>query len=231
MISVFRHVKPFSLITLVGSILISYGYLKSTGISDPATMFQTVFGGKPLNEILLKSLFVMIVLLLQVTLIDYIAFYVDNSDNLLVRYGNKNAWLKALLKGALMITAAFVILFYLIALLFDIVSNDFKGFQTINMNTVEVIARVYLFCVIIAFAQVYLLLKFTKANTFMIMVSILIFLALTNHYQDAFFYILPRSSSPMTTILHVLESIVLVIVLVVLIQRNMITKELSFHED
>src|SRR4030095_708216 len=162
MISVFRHINPLFLITLLVSILISFSFLKSTGISDVTTMIQTMFGGKPLNGILLKSLFVMIVSILQFTLIDYITFYIDNSETLFVRYGNKNDWLKALLKGILIITAAFVVFFYLIASLFDIISSNFTGIQTINMNTVEVIARVYLFCIIAVFAQIYLLLKFTK---------------------------------------------------------------------
>ncbi|CAM3124244.1 hypothetical protein PASE110613_17630 [Paenibacillus sediminis] len=231
MISVFKHVKPFFLIILLGSILASYSYLKSIGISDLTTMYQTIFGGKPLNGVLLKSLFVMIFSLLQYTLIDYIVFYIDNSDNLSIRYGNKNDWLKALLKGALIITAAFVILFYLIGLLFNIVSGNFDVFQTINMNTVGVIARVYLFCTIAVFAQIYLLLKFTKTSTFMIMGGISIFLAMTNHYQALAFYILPRSSSPMITLLNVVESIVLAIALIALIQRRILKKELSSYEN
>ncbi|BBI33865.1 hypothetical protein [Cohnella abietis] len=231
MIGVFRYINPFFLLTFLGSIIVGYRYLNSTGITDPTIIYQTLFGGKPLHAILLQSLFVMMLTLLQYTLIDYIVYYIDNSEHLSVRYGNKAKWLKAFLKGALIITAAFVILFYLIGLLFYIVSSDFKVAQTINMNTVGVIARVYLFCIIAVFAQIYLLMKFTKSSAFMIMGGISILLAMTNHYQDSAFYILPRSSSPIITLLDVLVSIVLAIVLVALIQRRSLKKELSSHEN
>lgn len=44
------------------------------GINDLTTMFQTIFGGKPLNGIMLKGLFIMIFSLLQYINIDYIVF-------------------------------------------------------------------------------------------------------------------------------------------------------------
>ena len=141
MIGVFRYINPFFLLTLLGSIVVGYLYLSSTGINDPTIIYQTLFGGKPLHAILLQSLFVMMFTLLQYTLIDYIVYYIDNSDHLSVRYGDKANWLKALLTGALIITATFVVLFYVIGLLFCIISSDFKATQAINVHTIGVIAH------------------------------------------------------------------------------------------
>lgn len=230
MIGVFKSIKPSFLTILMGT-LISYGYLRMKGSSDLTTMFQTIFGGKPLNELMLKGLFVMICLLLQYINIHYIVFYIDNSDSLAVRYGSKNSWLKALLKGIFIITAAYVILFYFVWLLLDTALSSSKVYQTLNINTIVVIGRIYLFCIITILVQICLLLKLTKTSTYMIMGGISIFLAMTSHYQGAFFFILPQVSSPSITLLNVIANIVFALLLVVLIKRINRKKELPSYEN
>lgn len=230
MISVFKNIKP-SFFTILICILICYGYLKMMGGSDLTTMFHTIFGGKPLNGVMLKGLFVMVFALLQYTHIDYIVFYIDNADSLSVRYGSKNDWLKALLKGTLIITAVFVIMFYFVWLLLEFALNSSKVLQALNINTIVVIGRIYLFCIITILIQICLLLKLTKTSTYMIMGGISIFLAMTSHYQGAFFNILPQLSSPLITLLNIIVNIIFALVLVVLIGRINRKKELSSYED
>lgn len=231
MIGAIRHVNPFFLITLFGGIAVGCLYLKSTGIHDPAVMFQTLFGGRALHTFLLQGLFVMTAVLLQFALVDYLVFSIDNSDYLFVRYGNRTLWFKSLITGALILTAAFVVLVYAIGLLFCLAATDFKISQALNMHTAVVLARVYLFCALAGLAQIYLLLKYTKASVFAIVSGIAIFLVLTSRYQDMFVSILPRSRSPWMTWLDVLITIVLAIVLVILIQRRSLNRELSDHEN
>lgn len=231
MMGVLKSIKPLSIAILLGSILISYGYLKIMDIGDLTTMYQTIFGGKPLNGIMLKSLFIMVFLLLQYIQIDYIAFYIDNTDSLFVRYGSKGNWLKALLKGTAIITAVFVILFYFIWLLLDIVLGHSDVIQSINMATIGVIARIYLFCTIVVLVQIYLLLKLSKSNTFMFMGGISIVLAMTSHYQDSAVSILPQSSSSSITFLNAVGNILFALILAVLIKKISFKKELSFYES
>lgn len=230
MIGVFKNIKPSFFPILMG-ILISYGYLKMMGINDLTTMFQTIFGGEPLNGIMLKGLFIMIFSLLQYINIDYIIFYIDNSDSLSVRYGSKNTWLKALLKGILIITAVFVILIYLVWLLLDVALSSSKVLQSLNINIIVVIGRIYLFCIITILVQICLLLMLTKTSTYMIMGGISIFLAMTSHYKGAFLNILPQFSSPSITLLNVIVNIVFALMLVVLIKRINRKKELSSYEN
>lgn len=230
MIGVFKYIKPFFLIALIICFSISYLYLKNTGVSDLITMIQTMFGGKPLYGIMLKSLFIMIISLLQYTLIDYIAFYIDNAESLFIRYGNKIAWLKALLKGALMLTALFVFLLFAIALILNIFSSYFNNVQFINMNTIEILVKVYLFCTIAVFTNIYLLLKFTKTSTFMIMSGISIIIAITNYHQVPL-SILPLSSSPIISLINMFFCLFIIVILVILIKNNIVKKELSSHEN
>lgn len=231
MMGVFKNIKPVFLVILIGCILICYGYLRIIGISDLTTMYQTVFGGKPLDSLMLKSLFIMIFLLLQYIHIDYITFFIDNIDHLSIRYGSKNNWLKALLTGALIITIVFVTIVYLLWLILDIFFGKTSLDQILSLNTIMVIGRIYLFCVIAVLAQIYLLLKSNKTTTFMTMGVVSIFLALTSHYQFSALYVLPQFSSSSITLLNVIGNIVLVTVLVALIKSTNLKKELSSNED
>ncbi|MFC6651981.1 hypothetical protein [Paenibacillus rhizoplanae] len=218
--NVFRLIRPSSLVILLIASMVSYYYLKSTGISDLTSMYQTIFGGKPLNGPLLKGLFVMMLSLLQYTLIDYIVYYIDGFEYLSIRYGNKNKWLKDLLKGVFIYTATFVILFYLFGLLFDFIYNNFMFVQTEIIILVGVVLRIFLFCIVIVLLQIFLLLMYTKTSVFIISGGISILLAMTSHYEGSVLYILPRSSSPLNLLFDVLKSIVLAIVLITLIQKK-----------
>jgi len=229
-IKVFKNIKPSFLTILIG-ILISYGYLKMMDSSDLTTMLQTIFGGKPLNGLMLKGLFIMMFSLLQYMNIDYIVFYIDNSDSLSVRYGGKNNWLKALIKGILVISAAFVILLYFVWLLLDIALSYSEVHQALNINIIVVIGRIYLFCIVTILIQICLLLMLTKTSTYMIMGGISFFLAMTSHYQGAFFNILPQFSSPSITLLNVIVNIVFALILVVTIKRINRKKELPSYEN
>lgn len=230
MIEVFKSIRPISFIILLGSILISYVFLKTSGMSDLTTMYQTIFGGRPLSSPILKGLFIMLISLLQYVCIDYIVFYVDNSDTLSIRYGSKNNWLKALLKGTSALILVFLIFFYLMWLFLDIIWGDSKITQSINIDTVGVLARIYLFCTIVVLVQIYLLLKLSKASTFMIMGGISVLLAMTSHYQDFAFHILPQIN-PTIALINIIGNIALALVLLVIIQRKNIKKELPSHED
>ncbi|KHL91326.1 hypothetical protein QW71_35265 [Paenibacillus sp. IHB B 3415] len=231
MINMFKVIRPSLFVIIPICTLVSYCYLKSTGTSDLKTMYQTIFGGIPLKDPLLKGLFIMILSLLQYTLIDYIEYYIDSSEYFFIRYKNKSKWLEALLKGAFIITATFVIMFYLLGLIFDFIYNNFSFIQTVNIITVGVVLRVFLFCMIIVLLQIFLLLKYTKTTTFMILGGISILLAITSYYRGTLFYILPRSSSPLNVLFDVLKSIVLSIVLITLIQRINHKRELIMHEN
>lgn len=231
MIGVIRHTNPLFPIILLIATVAGCLYLSRSGIHDPAAIFQTLFGGKPLQNFLLQSLFVMTFIVLQLALTDHLVYCIDNFDYLSVRYGNQSEWLKALITGALILTAAFVVLVYVIGLLFCLVTMEIKITQAINLHAVGVIARVYLFCAIAALTQICLLMKYTKSSVFTIMSGIAIFLALTNRFQDSVFYILPRSGSTMTVGLDVLKSIVLAIALIALIQRTILKRELPPHEN
>lgn len=231
MIEVFKSIRPVSLIILLASILISYVFLKTSGMSDLTTMYQTMFGGKPLNSPILKGLFVMLMSLLQYVCIDYIGFYIDNSDTLSIRYGSKNNWLKALLKGASALIAAFLILFYSTWLLLDIAWGNSEIAQSININTVGVLVRIYLFCTIVVLVEIYLLLKLSKTSTFMIMGGISVLLAMTSHYQDSAFHILPQFNNPTIALINIIGNIAIALGLLVIIQRKNIKKELPPHED
>lgn len=230
MIEVFKNIKSYFFLILSG-ILISYGYLKIMGGHDLITMFQTIFGGQPLNGLMLKGLFIMIFSLLQYINIDFIVFYIDNSDSLYVRYGSKNAWLRALLKGTLINTGVFVILFYIVWLILDIAFGSFEMLQTLNISTIVVIGRIYLFCIIIILIQICLLLKLTKTSTYMIMGAILIFLAMTSHYQVSFYSILPQFSSSSIILFNIIANIIFALMLVVLIKRINRKKELPSYEN
>lgn len=231
MIGVFKSIRPISFIILLVSILISYVFLKTSGMSDLTTMYQTIFGGRPLSSSILKGLFVMLISLLQYVCIDYIAFYIDNSDTLSIRYGSKNNWLKALLKGISVLIAVFLIMFYLLWLLLDIVWGDSKIAQSINIDTFGVLARIFLFCAIMVLIQIYLLLKLSKSSTFMVMGGISVLLSMTSHYQDSVIHILPQINNPTITLINTVGNIFLALVLLVIIQRKYIKKELPSHED
>lgn len=231
MIEALKSVRPMAYVILLGSILISYVFLKASGMNDLLTMVQTIFGGKPLSSPMLQGLFVMLIFLLQYVCIDYIVFYIDNSDTLSIRYGSKNNWLKALLKGTSALLFAFLLLFYFVWLFLDSIWGDSKITQSMNLDTVGVLARIYLFCLIVVFAQIYLLLRQSKAGTFMIMGGISVLLAMTSHYQNFAFHILPQMNHPTMTLTNVIGNLTLALVLLIMIQRKSTKKELSFHED
>ncbi len=230
MIQVFKNMRVYFIVVLAG-IIISYAYLRIMDFSDLATMFQTIFGGRPLDTLMLKGLFFMTLSLLQYVNTDYIIFYIDNSDSLSVRYGSRNNWLKALLKGSLMVTSGFVLFIYFIWFLLDIVFNSAKVIQTISIDTLEMIGRIYLFCVIIVLIQICLLMKTMKSNTYMIMSGILIVLAMTSHYHGFIFSILPQFSNPSTTSLNIIANIVIVLLLIVVIWMLNNKKELVSNEN
>ncbi|WP_059041944.1 hypothetical protein [Paenibacillus rubinfantis] len=231
MTEVFKSVRPIAYVILLASILISYIFLKASGMNDPLTMYQTIFGGKPLSSPMLQSLFVMLIFLIQYVCIDYIVFYIDNSDTLSIRYGSKNNWLKALLKGTSALLSVFLILFYIVWVFLDLIWGSSKVIQSINLDTVGVLARIYLFCLIVVLAQIYLLLKQSKAGTFIIMGGISVLLAMTSHYQNFAFHILPQINHPTMTFMNVIANLSVILVLLVMIQRKSTKKELSFHED
>lgn len=226
---VFMNMRAYFIVVLTGMI-ISYAYLRMMDVGNLATMYQTIFGGRPLNNTMLKGLFIMTLFLLQYVNSDYIIFYIDNSDSLSVRYGSRNNWLKALLKGFFMITAGFVLFMYFVWLLLDIVSNSAQGIQTIGIDTLGMIGRIYLFCTIIVLVQICLLMKTTKSNTYLIMCGISIVLAVTSHYR-LFFNILPQFSSSSNISLNIIVNIVIFLLLMIMISRINHKKELLPNEN
>ncbi|WP_281883662.1 hypothetical protein [Paenibacillus sp. YYML68] len=229
--AVLKSMTPSVFIILIG-IIIAYGYLRMNGNnSDFVTMFQIIFGGKPLYGVKLKALFIMVIAWLQYINIHYISFYIDNSDSLSVRYGSKDNWLKALIKGIFIITAVFVMMFYTVWLLLDFCFGASTMVQVFNMHALVVIGRIYLFCIILILIFVCLLLKLTKTSTYMIMGGIAIFLAMTSHHRGGLIFILPQFSNPTSTLLNVILNILFAFKLVVLITRINRKKELSSYED
>lgn len=220
---VFMNMRAYFIVVLAGMI-ISYVYLRIMDVGNLATMYQTIFGGKPLNNTMLKGLFMMTLFLLQFVNSDYIIFFNDNSDSLSVRYGSRNNWLKALLKGSFIITLIFVLFMYFVWLLLDTVFNSPQDIQTIGIDTLGMIGRIYLFCTIIVLVQIFLLMKTTKSNTYLIMCGISIVLAMTSHYR---MNILPSS----VTSLNIIVSVVIVLVLIVIIWRINCKKELLPNEN
>ncbi|MGN8768822.1 hypothetical protein ACTNDP_01525 [Paenibacillus barengoltzii] len=231
MIEALKSVRPMAYVILLGSTLISYLFLKASGLNDPLTMVLTIFGGKPLSSPMLQGLFVMLIFLLQYVCIDYIVFYIDNSEPLSIRYGSKNNWLKALLKGTSALLYVFLVLLYFVWVLLDSIWGDAKITESISLVTVGVLARIYLFCLIVVIAQIYLLLRQSKAGTFMIMGGISVLLAITSHDQNLAFHILPQMNHSTLTFTNVIGNLALALVLLVMIQRKSAKKELSFHED
>lgn len=55
MIEALKSVRPMAYVILLGSILISYVFLKASGMNDLLTMVQTIFGGKPLSSPMLRG--------------------------------------------------------------------------------------------------------------------------------------------------------------------------------
>lgn len=231
MILVFkRTLRPLSITILAGGILISYGYLKMIGINDLPTMYQTIFAGKPLHGIRLKSLFLMVVLLLQYVHIDGISFYIDNAESLFIRYGSKSGWLKHLFRETSILTAMFVLLFYLIWLLLEVIFNKSDIIPFTTVATLVLIARVYLFCTIITLIQIYLLLKWGKSSTFMLITAISIFLAIISRYQGSIISVLPQPySSSLVTLLHAIGNILLACLFIAIIKKVIFKKELNLY--
>lgn len=227
MIEALKSVRPMAYVILLGSTLISYLFLKASGLNDPLTMVLTIFGGKPLSSPMLQGLFVMLIFLLQYVCIDYIVY----SEPLSIRYGSKNNWLKALLKGTSALLFVFLVLLYFVWVLLDSIWGDGKITESISLVTVGVLARIYLFCLIVVIAQIYLLLRQSKAGTFMIMGGISVLLAITSHDQNLAFHILPQMNHSTLTFTNVIGNLALALVLLVMIQRKSAKKELSFHED
>ncbi len=215
---------------ILASVIISYGYLRMMDIGNLTTMYQTIFGGKPLNGIMLKGLFITILSLLQFITIDYIVFYLDNADSLTVRYGSKDRWLKALLNGCFMLTAGYVFFITFTWLLLDIVFN-YLEIQWIDLGTVGMVGRIYLFCVIIVLIQISLLIKFTKTSAYLIMCGIMIVLALTSHNQGGVISILPQWRSPMTSFFNIIVNMLIVLILILVIRRIIHKKELVSYEN
>lgn len=145
MIEALKSVRPMAYVILLGSTLISYVFLKASGLNDPLTMVLTIFGGKPLSSPMLQGLFVMLIFLLQYVCIDYIVFYIDNSEPLSIRYGSKNNWLKALLKGTSALLFVFLVLLYFVWVLLDSIWGDAKITESISFVAVGVLARIYFF--------------------------------------------------------------------------------------
>ncbi|GIO41186.1 hypothetical protein [Paenibacillus apis] len=222
-----RSIRPLTLIILIISIVLIYGYLKILNIGDLTTMLLTIFGGKPLPGIMLKSLFIMTFLLLQYINVDYISFCIDNMECLSIRYESKKRWLKVMLTGSLVISAFFVVLFYVGILTLHWIWGDFEVLM-INLDTFGVISRIYLFCIIMVLLQIYLSLKLSKSNTFMIMILLSIILSMISHYQNSIVGILPQYHDSLD---NVVGNLVLVLVLILLIKKASFKKELSFYES
>ncbi|WP_025681596.1 hypothetical protein [Paenibacillus massiliensis] len=230
MIYIFRTVRP-SLVIFLAGIIIGYGYLRMMDVGDFIMMYQTIFGGKPLNGIMLKGLFIMTISLLQYVNIGYTAFYIDNFESLSVRYGSRDIWLRALLKGSLMITVGFVLSIYFVWAILDAMLNSFEIIQTISLGTLGIMARIYLFCIIIVLIQICLLMKITKISTYLIMGGITVMLALTSQFEGVLFNILPQISRSPTTLFNIAGNLVFALFLIVIIWKINKSKELIPNED
>lgn len=212
-------------------VLISYGYLKIIGNDDLTIMYQTIFGGKPLNGIMLKGLFIMTFFLLQYIHIDYVVFFIDNSDHLSIRYGSRNAWIKALLRGTFIITLFFVLLFYSLWLILDLVFNNSNFSEVLTITTIGVIGRVYLFSIITILLQISLLLKMTKTNTYMIMGSVSVFLTMISQYNSILLNFLPQFENSLNTFLNVSVNVLFALLLISNIKRISRKRELLSYEN
>ncbi|OLS02212.1 hypothetical protein [Tissierella creatinophila] len=215
MIKVFKNIKPYY-IAIIIDIVISYVFLRMMGYENINIMYQTIFGGTPLYIAMLKGLFIMNLSLLQLINIDYITFFIDNSDSLSIRYGSRDNFLKALLKGNFVITGVFIILIYIIWLPMEIVFNSNVGFNPINIEMLIMIGRVYLFCIIIVLLQILLLLKTTKVNTYMILTSISIILAFMSYYSFKL-GVLPQLHSGYSNWINIIINILFIIFLIIII--------------
>lgn len=228
MIKVLKNIKPYYIAILI-DIVISYGYLRIMEFEDINIMYQTIFGGNPLNGVMLKGLFIMNLSLLQLINIDFIVFYVDNLESLSIRYGSRDDFLSALLKGSFMISGGFVLLIYLIWLLIDIIFNSIVDFHAINIDVIIIIGRVYLFCIIIVLFQILLLLKTAKTNTYITITCISIVLAFISNYNFPF-GILPKLSSTYNNWINVVFNILLIAFLIIIIRKMNLRKELISNE-
>lgn len=230
MIMIFKNIKP-SLIFIMIGILIGYGYTKTNVNSDVTMMLSSSFGGQPLVTVLQKGLFVMMISLLQYIHVDFIVFYIDNSESLLVRYGSMIIWMKILLKGVLLLTGIFIICIYICWLFLELIFDPHNILSALNFHSLLVMGRIYLFCVLVILLQIIFLLIFSKSTTYLVMGIFSVFLAMTSHY-NIIFSVLPKLVDNSTNVyLNVSINFIYGILFIFFIYRQAQKKELFSHED
>lgn len=216
---------------LIFCMIVSYFYLKLAGVNELTIMYETIFGERSLTTILLKTIFLMMVLLLQYFNIEYIIYYIDNSEHLVIRYESKAKHLFSLLKGIFWNTALFLILLFVTWFLLEFYFNKNFKLYTLNLNTFITVAKAYLFWMILVLLQILFLINFTKTTTYFILNGIVFGIVIFAPNQIPFKIIKLNFYGLQEAWNSVVFCLIFIFILIFLIKKLNEKRELRNHED
>lgn len=157
---------------------------------DALDALRVLLGGYPLGRVILVLIFVMCIALVQYVNLDPIMCLLKSNTYLLVRYKDRKTIFYRLLVNVFCLNVIFIST-VVVAFVISILICNIEISQVDRVEILELCVRGLLMCLCCSLIQIFSMIKWDEANTFMIMTVISIFSAFISRINIGIFTIFP----------------------------------------